>query len=178
MRRRSKEKRAEVRFGTGELTVFSCSLGAWGSLPGLSKTHHSPLLASPCATAAVRRAHADCASRDADGFAAGQPTLELMAEVAEGPVPLLRRGLQHQGGERLLRTGDGQSTVHRAAVHRADLYKPGPHRGPARQDRARGVVFALRRGVVLDCIGLAFTCMVAHSLRRLRRVPTNGLPAL
>ena len=130
-------------------------LGAWGSLPSLSKTHHSPLSASPCATAAVRRA--DCASRDAGG-AAGQPTLEqLMAEVAEGPVPLLRRGLQHQGGERLLRTGDGQSTVHRAAVHRAavhraDLYKPGPHRGPARQDRARGVVFALRRGVVLDCM--------------------------
>jgi hypothetical protein len=27
---------------------------------------------------------------------------------------------------------------------------PGHHRGPARQDRARGVVFALRRGVVLD----------------------------
>ena len=99
-----------------------------------------------------------------------------MAEVAEGPVPLLRRGLQHQGGERLLRPGDGQSTVHRVAVHRADLYKPGPHRGPARQDRARGVVFALRRGVVLDCmVGLG----PAHSLRRCDGCPrTACVPAV
>ena len=143
--------RGELKMRDGE-----AGLGAWGSLPSLSKTHHSPLSASPCATAAVRRAHADCASRDADGSAAGQPTLELMAEVAEGPVPLLRRGLQHQAASGYYDQVMGKAPVHRAAVHRAALYKPGPHRGPARQDRARGVVFALRRGVVLDCmVGLA-----------------------
>jgi hypothetical protein len=97
-----------------------------------------------------------------------------MAEVAEGPVPLLRRGLQHQGGERRLRTGDGQSTVHRAAVHRADLYKPGPIAG------LRGKIVH-----VVSCSRCDWAwCLTAWSdwprtfTAALRRVPTNGLPAV
>jgi hypothetical protein len=70
---------------------------------------------------------------------AGQPTLELMAEVAEGPVPLLRRGLQHQGGERLLRPGDGKSS--RAPGRRA----PGrPVQARARACAARARACAAR----------------------------------
>jgi hypothetical protein len=94
-----------------------------------------------------------------------------MAEVAEGPVPLLRRGHQHQGGERLLRPGDGQSS--RAAVHRADLYKPGPIAG------LRGKIVH-----VVSCSRDGAWCLTAWSdwpctfTAALRRVPTNGLPAL
>ena len=92
-----------------------------------------------------------------------------MAEVAEGPVPLLRRGHQHQHQHQ-----DGQSTVHRAAVHRADLYKPGPNAG--------------LRGKIVHVVSCSRCdgawCLTAWSdwtrtfTAALRRVPTNGLPAL